>query len=520
MRRSKRAVVALAVSLGAALTSGMVGAPTLAAAAPTSTGKVSVPTVEGPVTGGKGTPTLVGPSEDLLAAHRYEANEYFFGGTATAYQPAKPLTSDGRWKFEASSTAPYTSRMVVYRPKDPKDFNGTVYVEWLNVTAGFETSAVYSLIHNEVLREGAAWIGVSAQAGGVQGSDTIVDVAGAPTGGVKVSDPARYASLTHPGDLYSFDIFSQAGVAAAGDAKGVQPLGDLHAKRVIAVGKSQAAFRLVSYVDGVQPIAGVYDGFLITSRHASGAPLGPTAFGLADATVPSATLIRTDGKVPVMVVQTESDVQGFQSARARQPDSATLRLWEIAGAAHADTYAGAPGFSDTGDGTAERFVLNPANADGGPLGCALPINSGPAFAVLSAATRHLDRWVTDGTPPPKAPRLKTVATKGASGGDVPTIVRDDHGNAIGGIRTPLVDVPLAALTGERNTGTLLCSLFGTTVPFDAATVAALYPTHDDYVRKFDASADKATKAGFWLQPEAENFKAAAQQLAVGGERPG
>ncbi len=515
MPGSRRAVVALAVSLVAALTSGLVSVPTLAAAAPASTGKVRVPTVEGPVTGGKGTATLVGPSEDLLAAHGYEANEYFFGGIATAYQPAKPLSSDGRWKLEASTTAPYTSRMVVYRPKAAKDFNGTVYVEWLNVTAGFETSAVYGLIHNEVLREGAAWVGVSAQAGGVQGSDTIVATAGAPTGGLKVSDPARYASLTHPGDLSSFDIFTQAGVAAAGDAKGVQPLGDLHAKRVIAVGKSQSAFRLVSYVDGVQPIAGVYDGFLISSRHASGSPLGPTSFGLADDTVPAATLIRTDGTVPVMVVQTESDVEGFQSARARQPDSTTLRLWEIAGAAHADTYTGAIGFSDTGDGAAERSILDPANADGGALGCAQPINSGPASAVLSAATKHLDRWVTDGAPPPKAPRLKTSTTK-TGRGDTPKIVRDAQGNAVGGIRTPLVDVPLAALTGEPNTGGLLCSLFGTTVPFDPTTVAALYPTHADYVREFDASADATTKAGFWLQPEADNFKAAAQQLRVGG----
>jgi hypothetical protein len=458
---------------------------------------------------GKGSATVVGPSESLLAANGYAAAEYFFGGTATAYRPAKPLGADGRWAFDASTTAPYTSRVIVYRPENPKNFSGTVYVEWLNLTAGFETSAVYSLVHNELMREGAAWIGVSAQAGGVQGTDSVVDAAGAPPGGLKITDPERYATLTHPGDLYSFDIFSQAGIAAAGDARGVQPLGTLRPKHLIAIGKSQSAFRLVSYVNGVQPLADVYDGFLITSRHRSGAPLGPTAFGLPDDTVPETVIIRTDSDVPVFVVQTETDLEQFQSARARQPDTKRLRLWEIAGSAHADAYAGPVGFNDNGDGTAERTILDSSAANGGPLGCAVPINSGPAFAVLSASLSHLDAWVSDGTAPPKAPRIKT------QGGATPKIVRDERGNAVGGVRTPLVDVPLATLTGDRNPGGTFCSLFGTTTPFDAATVANLYPNGADYVGQFDASADAGVKAGFWLEPESDNFKAAAKQLSVG-----
>ncbi len=470
--------------------------------------EVAPPTVTGPITTGGGI-SLVAPASDLLTANGYIAEEYFFDGTATAYEPARPLTADGRWQLEANGTAPYESRMVVYRPADAADFNGTVYVEWLNVTSGFETPAVYGLVHNEVLREGAAWIGVSAQAGGIQGEETIIDVAGAPPGGIKKTDPVRYGPLSHPGDLYSFDVFSQAGIAAAGDAQGVNPLGDLEPERVIAIGKSQSAFRLMSYVDGVQPLASVFDGFLIASRHRSGAPLGPTAVGLPDDTVPKTLRIRTDAGVPVLVVQTETDVESFQSARARQPDSKTLRLWEIAGSAHADIYSGAIGFADTGDGTVEQRILDPTNADGGALGCSRPVNSGPTFAVLSAALAHLDDWVRDGTAPPKAPRLETTGT------DEPSIVRDEHGNAVGGIRTPLVDVPIATLTGEENEGSNLCSLFGRTTPFDAATLARLYPTRADYVQAFDASADRTTKAGFWLRREAENFKAAAAQLPVG-----
>ena len=247
-------------------------ATSFTASSPSASGdtraKIAEPTVEGPLPGGTDGISLVTASYDLLAPHGYEAEEYFLDGTATGYEPARALGEDGRWQLRAAGHEPYKTRMVVIRPVDPKDFNGTVYVEWLNVTAGFDTAAVWSLTHNAIMRSGAAWIGVSAQAGGVQGSDVVLP--GATPGGVRGSNPERYGSLHHPGDLYSFDVFSQTGIAAAGRAKGPKPLGGLTPKHVIAVGKSQSAFRLVSYVDGVHPLAPVYDGFLIASRHAVG----------------------------------------------------------------------------------------------------------------------------------------------------------------------------------------------------------------------------------------------------------
>jgi len=467
----------------------------------------SPPLVTGPLPGGTGEITLVTSSYELLGPRGYVAHEYLLTGDATAYEAARPLTTNGRWDLQPSSNAPYTTRMVVIRPDDPRDFNGTVYVEWLNVTAGFDTSAVYSLVHNEVMRSGAAWIGVSAQAGGVQGSDTVLP--GATPGGLRGSNPARYGDLDHPGDAYSYDIFTQAGRAAAGKARGPNPLGDLRAERVLAIGKSQAAYRLVSYVDGVHPLAPVYDGFLIASRHVSGAPLGAsTRFSLPDASVPPRAIIRTDTDVPVFVVQTETDLARFESADARQPDTRRFRLWEIAGTGHADTYSGSTGLNDDGSGAAELALLDPVNPSRGPLQCATPVNAGPAFAVLSAAVAHLDRWARRGTPPPRAPRIATTR------GSPPRIERDEHGIAIGGVRTPLVDVPIATLTGNENSGGALCFLFGTTTPFDAATLVALYPTHADYVKEFDRSADATTRAGFWPAPNGENFKAAARQVAL------
>ena len=53
-------------------------------------------------------------------------------------------------------------------------------------------------------------------------------------------------------------------------------------------------------------------------------------------------------------------------------------------------------------------------------------------------------------------------------------------------------------------------------PFDATTLAELYPNgEDDYVKAFDEAADKAVEEGFWLEPEAEHYKAAARQITFG-----
>ena len=61
-----------------------------------------------------------------------------------------------------------------------------------------------------------------------------------------------------------------------------------------------------------------------------------------------------------------------------------------------------------------------------------------------------------------------------------------------------------------------CRVFGQTKPFDAATLAKLYPHgSSDYVKAFDRAVTRAQKAGVWLEPEAKNFEAAARKISFG-----
>lgn len=467
----------------------------------TDSSTVPTPAVEGPITGGKGAPFVAATSFDL-AQVGYAQQEYFISGRASAYTNVGALGSNGRWKAKPADAATYKTRILVYRPTDAQEFSGTVFVEWLNVSGGLDAAPDWITAHTELIRKGHVWVGVSAQYVGVEGGSAIL---GQSSTSLKKVDPERYASLSHPGDSFSFDIFSQAGQAIRRPQE-LDPLGGLELERLIAIGESQSAYRLVTYVNAIDPLARVYDGFLIHSRGGSGASLSQAPQPAT--AMPAVARIRSDVAVPVLTFQTESDVIGLGYYPDRQSDGGLFRLWEVAGTAHADTYTLLVGFGDLGGSPDAAELIVTATPIPGIIECATPINSGPQHFVLKAAVAALERWVRDGTPPPRAPRLQVA-------GDPAEIARDEHGNALGGIRTPYVDVPIATLSGEGQTGGTFCRLFGTTTLFDDATLAALYQDHDTYVSAVGKAADRAVRAGFILKPDAELIKDAAAASDVG-----
>ena len=210
---------------------------------------------------------------------------------------------------------------------------------------------------------------------------------------------------------------------------------------------------------------------------------------------------RDDLRVPVMCVEAETDLITLNYVIARQDDAEHLVTWEMAGTSHADVYTFAAGMLDTGSLPIDELAplwLPTRDLLVGTLDH--PVNAGPQHYLVNAAMAHFDRWVRDGARPPASPRLEV---EGAG------FAVDAHGNARGGIRTPHVDVPVAALSGLGNGPDLLGSLAGTTLEFDPSALRALYPTKDDYLARFDAATDAAVAAGFLLAADAPEIKAVA-----------
>jgi hypothetical protein len=437
-----------------------------------------------------GRPNLLIGAYDL-ATLGYRAEEFFVSGTASSFAPLAETGPDGRWSAAPSGEADYTTRIVVLTPTDDAAFNGTAIVEWLNVSGGIDVPAVWFMAHRQIVREGYAYIGVSAQRVGVEGGVSLVG-----NMSLKTLDPARYSSLSHPGDAFSYDIYSQIGrLIRQPDGGGV--LGELFPKFVLAVGESQSAYFLTTYVNAVDPLAKVYDGFLVHSRFGPAAPLdGATMLEPSQAATFPVVQFRPDLRVPLITVITETDLIGAVLPgyhQARQPDNERLRVWEIPGTAHADNYTIQVGFIDSGSAPLDDIVAAyaPTNM---LMGQQLDhcINFAPQHHyVLQAAFAALHDWARGGQPAPSAPPMTL------SSANPPRLALDETGLARGGVRTPWVDVPIARTSGVRGEDNVMSLLFGSGEPFDTATLRRLYPGGSaEYLARFTQALDEAITSGF------------------------
>ena len=186
------------------------------------------------------TPAFPGAPTIDLASYGYVERELMMSGTTSTYRQSGFWGSNGRWGVStAQSTVPYTTRLLVRYPTNPAKFNGTVIVEWLNDTTGGDQDPVWSEIYNQVLSQGDAYVGVTAQTAGMNE--------------LKTWDSGRYGALGDSNDGQSYDIFSQAAQVVRADSATL--LGGLSPRTVIGTGDSQSAFRLDTYVNAIQPLS-------------------------------------------------------------------------------------------------------------------------------------------------------------------------------------------------------------------------------------------------------------------------
>ncbi len=433
---------------------------------------VAIANVAGPITGGIHGHPLWDSWFDL-AELGYVEEEYFISGTAQV-QPE-------------GATAGYTTRIIVTRPSDPTRFNGTVLMEWVNVTAQFENAVDITEAHDFLLREGFAFVHVSAQSAGLCCVPQLTP---------KMWDPVRYMPLSHPGDNWSFDMFAQIAQALRSPA-GVEPMGGLKVQRVLAAGQSQSASRLYSYVDLGYAQSGVIDGFLI---HGGG----------------SKVFKKTP---PVPVIHLHSDAEADPQAPGTY---ANYSLWEVGGSSHTDLYVGYHQVAGQGP-RALADQQRPASADSElhavaanygeqlhPLlgVCVVAGSAFPMRYAVKSALFHLNQWAQGGSRPPDGPRFE-FDSSGA-------LAADEHGNTRGGIRYPVVDVPIARYASTE------CPLGGITFPFTPVQIMALYPTHADYYCKMKTAAARTLSEGFLLPEDAtellERAGAATSRFSTAGTR--
>src|SRR5690606_14187547 len=190
-------------------------------------------------------------------------------------------------------------------------FNGTVLVEWFNTSLGIDLDGVWIATREELLREGYAWVGVSAEPASIDA--------------LKDAHPARYARARIGSDDRSFDIFTHAARLVRGLAPnwgtGNNP------PQLLGTGYSQSGSFLYTYINTFQARSKAFDGYYLHGAAWAAIPLNRWDINTYY------FRIRADLDVPVMIVQSEAEIQ-FSKEASKTADSDRLRYWEVAATAH------------------------------------------------------------------------------------------------------------------------------------------------------------------------------------------
>jgi hypothetical protein len=441
-----------------------------ALATPAAAGVIDIetPTVTGPVPG-PGTPWAA--TDKPLGQFGYVEQEFEYAGDALRYDTSGGIDENGTRITtggpDDDGRFPYRTRMIVRRPANPADFNGTVVVEWQNVTTQFDFEANWYGDPEYLLRNGYAYVAVSAQRVGVNW--------------LRGWNPGRYGDLdvsardgsteTITNDALSYEIYGAAIKALLGEADGADPLGQLgDPDTVIASGESQSGSRLSTYYNKVQWLHEVIDAFLITV---------------------STDQVRDDRADPVLRVLSETENRIPRTG----PDTSNYRQWEVAGGSHLPRMA-----YENFQGVLERDlgVTLAANCQRYPLSrVQWPF-------VVNAAYEHLVRWSDGGPPAPIAPR---GVYQDSPSNPEDQLVRNQLGIAQGGIRLPEMSVPARLNTGLNDIGSggglfsPFCRLLGSTEDLPDAALLNLYDDWADYIGKVHPKTQQLVNRGFLLDQD-------------------
>ena len=436
-----------------------------------------------------GTSPMSATAVDLAAAG-YTAREFYADGLASRYTGANANTFTTATVLDSGN--PYRTRVMVRYP-EPDEFNGTLAVEWTNVTIGVDFEFATAEASEYLLREGYTIAIVSAQRMGVERA--------------KTWSPDRYAGLSVDvnkcgvggtslcaGDPLSYDIYAQITQALKANVGGdVAPMPGLEVEDTIAIGQSQSAGRLAIYYNTIQPLHNVFDGFAYWDRSGQ---------------------LRSDLTVPAISVNSEGLTGSFGGGV--WTTSEYTRKWDVAGSTHASLYGAeyieAISARDMAitqfDGQPKTFFEWINSSPGGPNACVTlpPFTTVDVGLVYDNAIDSVRNWYRHGTPAAPSTSFEFTAT-GA-------LVRDADGRVQGGIRLPQFLVPLAD-QGALNGTSFPCNVSGWHRYYTQAELKTLYRSHGLYVSQVTNIFEELVDQGYVLEDEADAAIREAARSRVG-----
>lgn len=479
-----------------------------------------VPDLQGPVPVAPGTyPFLAAnfpgsPDAVDLEALGYVEEEFFMSGGADTWR----YDSLGGVEIDKAGV-PYTTRILVRRPADPRRASGVAHIDLFNPSQNHDIAPTWHEAYGHLTRNGDVYVGLTCKPVAVEALQ-------------KYYDPERYAPLEFPYNSQCWDIISQT-AALLKAQHGTGSLAPIDVKRVYVSGWSQTGMYIRTFLN---------DGFHDRTRGADGAPLVdgyligvapgmayiPASFPDADLndpaqlgevmrimteTVPAGDPRRVPigQDVPVIDYMSEDEAVGSWFMRRADSDVAgdRYRLYQIPGRGH----GGAAGYLSMLHGT--KMLEGTDFPISIPAGFAAP-PEGP-FHIPSTPLSHsmfanLDAWVVANVPPPHADPIvldPPVRSEQGTGSAVPRL--DEHGHARGGIRTPQLDLPVARFSTAMPAGGVRSWV---AEPFTAKEINATYGGEQRYRALYRDAVDAMVRRRWFLPVDAERLLEDAERTPL------
>lgn len=394
----------------------------------------------------------------------YVEEEFIVSGSGRIFA----YDDEGEAAVKASGI-PWTTRVLVRRPADPRRASGWAFVEAMHPELGRPFAWRNGVDYFS--RKGDTWIGITTTRNLILYGD------GDPLSRLQKSDPIRYAWL---------------GFGPGGNE------GGLNWDVLAAVGQAAKAGKFTPGIPVRKTILGGWSGsgaltlfftntFHMRERMAGGAPIFDAILLGEPGWYPrinseSGDLIAYDARqrparvdVPVISVNSSAPIEFGMPFRPRADSDdpkSRYRAYEIAGADH-------------------RGAREPMNGDLSTL-CGAAQSNFPLHFYYSLAIDHLKRWADEGVAPPASQPI-AIDRYGY-------VVKDANGNSVGGVRSTQLDVPVARYYQTHEARLVACRGGGRMDPFTPAELRKRYGSHDGYVARVKARAAELVRQG-WLMPE-------------------
>lgn len=447
----------------------------------------------------------------------YIEEEYFMYGTANVYEEVDA------WNCKiVYDNMPYCNRFLLRKPADMSKFSGNIVIEILNTTAGIDLDRMWVCGAKELMRDGAIYVGITSK------QNTIPPML--------ALDAERYADISwkvpyrwpEPDEnaVISFlaprDNDSEAGLIwdmltdLANKLRGDFIETDVK-KYIYLFGWSQSTAYLRAYARYIafqNKEDRIFDGYFSGGGiHHFRQPLNQS--GYADEERLEWTKLEYM-PVPFIALQTESECVGLggntEISRKEDGDSADMmyRRYDIAGTTHdtkfsqVDYFAGDPDYVKINH-VPEYGALN------------VYPNDYPYEYCFNAVIRKLFDWVQKGIAPMSG-KLVAIDANGEK-------IKDEFGNSVGGMRTPLIEHPVCTYYDYSDSEPNFIfpdginMLFGHMEPFSKEKINQLYHSQAEYRALIESSAKKCVENGDMLAEDIADYveMAVARAVALGLE---